>query len=296
MNHLIEISQLSLAQTEQLLERAFYFKHNKVITGLTDHCMATLFYEDSTRTRVSFELAAKRLAMPVINIDLANSSENKGETIEDTLATLAAMGIDLFVIRHRQDGIQQHLVPSVGENGHIINAGDGKHAHPSQALLDLMTILENKPDLPRLKIAIVGDLRHSRVANSLQCLFKLVGVKELMLVAPEIWQPEVVHYGTVTNSLQQGLADADVVITLRVQRERLVEGEHLDWQEYRSNYALTASSLAYAKPDAIVMHPGPINRGVEIDSDVADGKASRILQQVNNGVFMRMAIIEALST
>ncbi len=295
MKHLLDISQLSSRDINTLIQRALHFKHHPVYP-LYSHCtMANLFYENSTRTRVSFELAANALGVKVVNLDLNRSSESKGEVIEDTINTLAAMGIELFVVRHSQDRLPKN-VSMACENAHIINAGDGQHAHPSQALLDLMTIVEQKPLLNDLKIAIVGDLRHSRVANSLQCIFESVGVRELALVSPAIWQPKKIHFGHVTSSLQDGLLGADVVICLRVQQERLMATEQIDLLSYRRDYALTATSIALAKPDAMVMHPGPINRGVEIDSDVADGPQSYILRQVTNGVYMRMAILEALIT
>jgi aspartate carbamoyltransferase catalytic subunit len=294
MKHFLEISQLSLPDIERLLQRAFHFKKENTCPSFSKHRIANLFYENSTRTRVSFELAAQKLSIPVVNLDMGASSESKGEIIEDTLSNLIAMGIDLFVIRHKQEGVQQRLANQLGDVVHIINAGDGTHAHPSQAMLDLMTILEHKPAMSQLKIAIVGNIRHSRVANSLQCLFSLMGVKELALVAPEVWLPKKVHFGSPTTSLQEGIAEADVVICLRVQHERLLEEEQMDLSTYRRYYALTGQNLLYAKPDAMVMHPGPVNRGVEIDSDVADGPQSFILQQVKNGVYMRMAIIEAL--
>lgn len=202
------------------------------------------------------------------------------------------MGINIFVIRHEREGLPQMLAQTCDDSVHIINAGDGAHAHPSQALLDLMTIVERHSDLSKLKIAIVGDIRHSRVANSLQCIFATMGIGELTLVAPEVWKPASVHFGRVTASLQDGIVDADVVICLRVQRERLLDSEHLDLPSYRRDYALTRATLLHAKTGAMVMHPGPLNRGVEIDSDVADGLQSFILQQVRNGVFMRMAILE----
>lgn len=294
MKHLLEISLLTPNDIQSILKRAADFKANTLYPRYTDNVMANLFYENSTRTRVSFELAAKRLGLTVINMDLQNSSEAKGEIIEDTLQTLRAMGIDLFVIRHRQEGIQAQIAKHLGEQVNIINAGDGTHAHPSQALLDMMTILENKPDLSSLKIALVGNIRHSRVANSLQVIAQALGVAELRLIAPKTWQPEKLIYGQVTDSLKEGLFDADVVIALRVQKERLEESARIDLSQYRQEYAITEASLKYAKPDAIVMHPGPINRGIEIDSAVADGPQSRILDQVTNGVFVRMAILELL--
>jgi aspartate carbamoyltransferase catalytic subunit len=243
---------------------------------------------------VSFDLAAQHLGMPVVHFDVRTSSESKGEIIEDTLQTLIAMGIRLVVVRHAQDGLPAMLAKQCGESACIINAGDGTHAHPSQALLDLMTIMESKPDVSRLKIAVVGNIRHSRVANSLQSICAILGVGELVLIAPEIWQPTFLHYGHYTTSLYEGLSDADVVICLRVQKERLSEGEHLDLGGYHHDYGITNHSLSYAKKDAMVMHPGPINRGVEMDSDVVSGPQSVIFKQVTNGVFMRMAILERL--
>lgn len=294
MNHFIEISQLSKEEIEALLQRALYFKHHADFPSYKQHTVANLFYENSTRTRVSFELAANHLAMPVVNLDLQSSSESKGELIVDTVSTLAAMGIRYFVIRHKKEGLQQYLASHFGNTVHIVNAGDGTHAHPSQAILDMMTIKEQKPQLDKLKIAVLGNIKHSRVANSLQVICSKLGVGELVLIAPEIWQPQEVHFGRVTSKLGDGLTDADVVICLRVQRERLLDGEDIDLETYRRDFALTNHALTYAKPDAMVMHPGPINRGVEIDSDVADGSQSFILQQVTNGVYVRMAILESL--
>lgn len=295
MNHFLEISQLSRQQIESILQRAIYFKHNSDYPCYDTNTVAHLFYENSTRTRVSFELAANRLSMPVVNLDLQSSSETKGEVIEDTVRTLAAMGIQFFVIRHEQEGLQQSLADKIGNSVHIINAGDGTHAHPSQALLDMMTIIEQKPRLDQLKIAILGNIKHSRVANSFQCICAQLGVGELVLVAPELWQPRTVHYGRVTHSLHDGLTDADVVICLRVQHERLLESDHLDLDSFRRDFALTKERLGAAKPDVMVMHPGPMNRGIEIDNEVADGASSFVLRQVTNGVFVRMAIFDALT-
>lgn len=294
MKHFLEISQLSRQQIESLVQRSFSFKQQNNYPDYRQHTVANLFYENSTRTRVSFELAANHLSMPVVNLDLQNSSEAKGEVIEDTIKTLMAMGINYFVIRHQQEGLQQNLANSFGDDIHVVNAGDGTHAHPSQALLDIMTIIEQKPRLDQLKIAVLGNIRHSRVANSFQWMCSKLGVGELVLIAPELWQPQTLHYGRVTNNLRDGLADADVIICLRVQRERLLADDHLDLDSYRHDFALNQKSLAYAKPDVMVMHPGPMNRGVEIDSEVADGPNSCILRQVTNGVFARMAIFSAL--
>lgn len=294
MKHFLEISQLSKQEIEALLKRALSFKHQPDYPEHKQHTVAHLFYENSTRTRVSFELAANHLSMPVINLDLQSSSESKGEVIEDTIQTLAAMGIRYFVIRHKENGLQQRVADHLGDSVHIVNAGDGTHAHPSQAILDMMTILEHKPHLDQLKIAVVGNIKHSRVANSFQSICSALRVGELVLVSPDIWKPHRVHFGRITDDLHDGLADADVVMCLRVQHERLLETDHLDLETYRKDFAVTKETLSYAKPDAIVMHPGPLNRGVELDGDVADGPQSVILQQVTNGVFARMAILDAL--
>lgn len=294
MNHFLDINQLTPTDIQALVQRALYFKHYGASLDYSSLTMANLFYENSTRTRVSFELAAKRLQMTVVNIDLQHSSEKKGEVIEDTLTTLNAMGVSIFVIRHSTNNLPMELAANVCANIHIINAGDGLHAHPSQAMLDTMTILERKADIKQLKIAIVGDIKHSRVANSLQQIFALLGAKELVLIAPDLWQPEKAHFGQMTDSLRDGLNNADVVICLRVQKERLLSGEHLDLDSYRRQFGLTAKNLNYAKKDAIVMHPGPVNRGIELDGEVADSAQSVILQQVRNGVFMRMAILESI--
>lgn len=294
MNHFLDIDQLSKYQIEALLERAFSFKNTQSFPNYQSYPVAHLFYENSTRTRVSFELAAQHLSMPSINLPLQSSSENKGEVIEDTISNLAAMGIKIFIIRHQQNGLQQSLADSFGEAVSIVNAGDGTHAHPSQALLDMLTILEKKPQLEQLKIAVLGNIKHSRVANSFQKICQKLGVGELVMIAPELWQPQKTTFGRVTASIQEGLADADVVMCLRVQKERLGEGEFLDLETYKKEFSLNEKNLSYAKPSAIVMHPGPVNRGIEIDSAIVDSSQSCILQQVTNGVFARMALLEAL--
>ena len=294
MKHLLEISQLTKEEIEHCIQRALYFKNSTTYPVYSDYTVANLFYENSTRTRVSFEMAANHLSMPVINLDLKRSSESKGETIEDTLQSLSAMGIQHVVLRHSENGIQEKMAKAVGDTVRIINAGDGTHAHPSQALLDLMTIIEQKPHLSQLKIAILGNIKHSRVANSLQCIFKTMGIKELVMIAPKPWQPETLHYGHATDDLSRGLADADVVICLRVQKERFSEADSLDLSTYQKEFMLTTEALKGAKADAMVLHPGPVNRNIEIASDVVDGKQSFILKQVNNGVYTRMAILESL--
>lgn len=296
MNHLLDIASLSVTEIESLLEKAFAFKEerNKPLLSYHGHRLATLFYENSTRTRVSFQIAAERLQLPVTDINLTHSSEKKGEIIEDTIRTLAMMGIDLFVLRHHQDKLPHALAEVLPGNIHIINAGDGMHAHPSQALLDLMTIREYKKDLSAAKITIIGNIRHSRVANSLQVLFAKMKVQELVMVAPPIWQPEQIHCGRVTSSLDEGLQDADVVICLRVQKERFLANESFDLPSYRHEYTLTPERFQKAKINAVIMHPGPVNRNVEIEDTLVDSNHSLILRQVENGVFMRMAILDEI--
>jgi aspartate carbamoyltransferase catalytic subunit len=295
MNHLFTINQLSNADCRHLLNRANAFKNDSNYPTFPGLSLANLFYEPSTRTRISFEMAAKNLGIRVVNVDFAQSSESKGETISDTIQTLHAMGIQYFVLRHCQNGLIQTLAETLPQDLHLINAGDGTHEHPSQALLDIMTIQQSKPDLARLKIAIVGNILHSRVANSLQKICALMGVGELVFIAPEIWHPKTAPaHASLTSSLQEGLAEADVVIALRIQKERLANEEQLDLATYHARYAITAESLAWAKADVMVMHPGPMNRGIEIDTQIADGTQSYILEQVKNGVFMRMAILEFL--
>lgn len=296
MKHFLEISALTRVEIENLILKGLAFKQNKKFPAYPHLHVAQLFYENSTRTRVSFELAAKNLFLNVVNLDLSTSSENKGETVADTVQTLAAMDIPYFVIRHQSNTLHLELSNRWTNGVQIINAGAGTYAHPSQALLDALTIFEHKKQFADLKIAILGDLRHSRVASSFQCLCRILGVKELALIAPLVWQPEVVHYGYVTNNIKEGLAHADIIMCLRVQKERLLPEENLDIDTYRKEFALTEAHLQYAKPEVMVMHPGPINRGVEIDSEVADGKNSLILQQVKNGIYARMAIFDTLIT
>ena len=294
MKHFLEISQLSCDEAMGLVTRALWFKDASTYPTYTRRVLANLFYENSTRTRISFELAAKNLGLSVVNVDVKHSSESKGEVITDTIKTLASMGVHVAVIRHGDEGLPQAIAKAAFAAISVINAGDGMYAHPTQAMLDLMTMVEQKPQFPDVKIAVVGDIKHSRVANSLRALCALFQVRELMFVAPKQWLPLVSTNVQTSSSLQEGLMDADVVMPLRVQRERIAVLDHMDEARYRCDYAITPATLAYAKPDAIVMHPGPLNRGIEIESDVADGPQSKIWNQVQNGVFMRMAIVEHL--
>jgi aspartate carbamoyltransferase catalytic subunit len=265
----------------------------KKVPLLRGKTIVNLFFEASTRTRVTFELAAKRLSADVLNININASSTVKGETLLDTLQNLEAMYCDMFVVRHADSGaahfIAQHVLPHV----HVINAGDGRHAHPTQAMLDMFTIRRVKGEFAPLTVAIVGDILHSRVARSQIHALTTLGVNEVRVIAPKTLIPnEVETLGVhVYYDLRQGLRDVDVVIALRLQYERmqgaLLPSEH----EYFQLYGLTEEKLAFAKPDAIIMHPGPINRGVEIASAVADGPRSVILQQVTHGIAVRMAVM-----
>lgn len=263
--------------------------------ALKNKTVANLFFEMSTRTRSSFELAAKRLGAQVLNFDAKLSSLGKGETILDTVANLEAMGVDAFVIRHEEEGIPE-FVAKHSKRASIINAGDGCHEHPTQAMLDALTIYQQRRNFDQLSIAIVGDILHSRVAHSALHAFLTLKVPDIRLVGPKTLLPETLTLPGVSlhHDLKTGINNADVIMVLRLQHERMQEKNIVSAKEYFSNYGLTRETLKYAKPNAIVMHPGPINRGVEIESEVADGPQSVILQQVSNGVAMRMAIMKML--
>jgi len=255
--------------------------------------IVNLFFEPSTRTRTTFELAAKRLSADVLNINASTSSTTKGESLLDTLRTLEAMHCDMFVVRHGQSGaahfIARHAAPHIS----VINGGDGRHAHPTQAMLDMFTIRRHKGDFSTLKVAIVGDMSHSRVARSQIHALVTLGAAEVRVVAPRTLVPPGVESlgASVYHDLRAGLADADVVILLRLQNERMQGALLPSSHEYFQYYGVTEEKLAAAAADAIVMHPGPLNRGVEIDSEVADGARSVILNQVSNGIAVRMAVM-----
>ena len=265
----------------------------KKVPLLRGKTIVNLFFEPSTRTRTTFELAAKRLSADVLNIDASTSSTTKGESLLDTLRTLEAMHCDMFVVRHSQSGaahfIAQHAAPHIS----VINGGDGRHAHPTQAMLDMFTIRRHKGDFASLKVAIVGDVAHSRVARSLIHALTTLGAAQVRVVAPRtLVPPGLESLGvTVHHHLREGLAGADVVILLRLQNERMQGALLPSSHEYFQYYGVTEEKLAVADPDAIVMHPGPLNRGVEIDSDVADGSRSVILRQVSYGIAIRMAVM-----
>ena len=300
--HLLSIEGLPRAVLTHILDTASTFlavndREVKKVPLLRGKSVFNLFFENSTRTRTTFEIAAKRLSADVINLDIAKSSASKGESLLDTIANLSAMHADMFVVRHSESGapylIAQHVAPHV----HVVNAGDGRHAHPTQALLDMYTIRHYKKDFTNLTVAIVGDIVHSRVARSNIHALTTLGVPEVRVVGPRTLVPgDLREMGVrVCHDMAEGIRDADVVIMLRLQNERMTGGMLPSAGEFFKEFGLTESKLALAKPDAIVMHPGPINRGVEIDSAVADGKQSVILPQVTFGIAVRMAVMSILA-
>ncbi len=299
LTHLLGLEGLPKNQIEKilnvagdLLDQKFKLQKSKI---LRDMSVANLFFEPSTRTRNTFEIAAKRTSAKTINVDLENSATKKNETLMDTMHTLKAMQIDMFVIRHQQNGLP-HSVAENLEGVSIINAGDGINAHPTQALLDMLTIKQHKKSFENLSVAIIGDIRHSRVARSDIQAMKTLGTTDIRLIAPE-----TLHYKEETpglerfDSLEKGIEGADVIISLRLQKERMIAADIPDEQTYFDGFGLTSENLKLAKPDAIVMHPGPVNRGIELSSEVADGPQSVILQQVTNGIAVRMAVMEILA-
>lgn len=300
LRHLITTEGMSKALITDILDRSERFIqpdghiHSPELY-LKGKTIANLFFEPSTRTRSTFELAAKKLGATVINLDIAQSSTVKGETIKDTFLTMLAMQCEGVVVRHKEAGTAAYLA-SLTDGVVVLNAGDGAHAHPTQALLDLLTIRRHKGDLNRLSVAIVGDVLHSRVARSQVHALKAVGVPDIRVVAPShLLPPEIQSWGVdVHTDLKSGVKDVDVIITLRLQYERMVQGLIKDEREYFQQYGIKEDTLKYAKPDAIVMHPGPINREVEIASEVADGAQSLILKQVTYGLAVRMAVLQML--
>jgi aspartate carbamoyltransferase catalytic subunit len=256
-----------------------------------------VFFEPSTRTRTTFEIAAKRLSADVINLNVTVSSQSKGESLLDTVDNLSAMHADMFVVRHGASGAPHFIARHVAPDIHVINAGDGRHSHPTQGLLDMYTIRHYKKDFSNLRVAIVGDILHSRVARSQIHALATLGCPEIRVIGPKTLLPaHVEQLGVhVFHDMRQGLKDVDVVTMLRLQNERMQGALLPSAQEFYKYYGLTKDKLALAKPDAIVLHPGPMNRGVEIDSGVADGKQSVILPQVTFGIAIRMAVMSIMA-
>jgi len=300
--HLLSIEGLPGDILRQILDTAQSFvgvtqREVKKVPLLRGKAIFNLFFEPSTRTRTTFEIAAKRLSADVINLAINVSSQSKGESVLDTVANLAAMQADMFIVRHAQSGAPHLIARHVSEDIHVVNAGDGRHSHPTQGLLDMFTIRHYKQDFTKLRVAIVGDILHSRVARSQIHALTTLGVPELRVIGPKTLLPtNVDNLGVhVYHDMASGLKDVDVIMMLRLQNERM-QGSFLPSpQEFFKFYGLTKEKLALAKPDAIVLHPGPMNRGVEIDSDVADGSQSVILPQVTFGIAIRMAVMSILA-
>jgi aspartate carbamoyltransferase catalytic subunit len=300
--HLLSIEGLPRDVLTHILDTAGSFlsvndRDVKKVPLLRGKSVFNLFFENSTRTRTTFEIAAKRLSADVVNLDIARSSTAKGESLLDTIANLSAMHADMFVVRHSESGapylIAQHCAPHV----HVVNAGDGRHAHPTQGLLDMYTIRHFKKSFNGLVVAIVGDIVHSRVARSDIHALTTLGAAEIRAVGPKTLVPgDLKAMGVrVCHDMAEGIRDADVIIMLRLQNERMTGAMLPSAAEFARSYGLSDDKLALAKPDAIVMHPGPINRGVEIDSAVADGQQSVILPQVTFGIAVRMAVMSIIA-
>ena len=298
LKHFLTIEGLGSTILNQILDTAESFagvnESVKKVPLLRGKTIVNLFFEASTRTRTTFELAAKRLSADVLNININTSATSKGESLLDTLHNLQAMQCDMFIVRHADSGTAHFIANHVAPHISVLNAGDGRHSHPTQGMLDMFTIRRCKGNnFGALRVAIVGDILHSRVARSQIHALNTLNVGDLRVVAPRTLLPKNIEgMGVkVFNNLEDGIRDADVVIMLRLQKERMQGALLPSEQEYFRLYGLTEKRLKAAKPDAIVMHPGPINRGVEIDSAVADGKQSVILDQVTYGIAVRMAVM-----
>ncbi len=294
--HLLSLQDLAKSDIVALLDRAQAFVDGAEPDGrLRGTALCTLFFEPSTRTRLSFQRAAQRLGMDVLDFDAATSSTTKGETALDTLHNIEAMGVRGFVVRHREDGAVAGLAAHAAADTALVNGGDGRSNHPTQGLLDMLTIRQARgTDFGKRVVAIVGDVLHSRVARSDLQALKALGAGEIRVCGPAALLPTdaTLDGCVVTQDLDAALRDADVVMTLRLQRERMEDGLVESLDGYHRGYGITSSRLRVAKPDAVVMHPGPMNRGVEISDEVADGPRSLILRQVANGVAVRMAVLE----
>lgn len=298
LKHFLTIEGLNKSLLTEILDMAESFvgmsdQQVKKVPLLRGKTIVNLFFENSTRTRTTFELAAKRLSADVLNINIATSATSKGESLLDTIRNLEAMFVDMFVVRHAVSGAAHFIARQAAPHISVINAGDGQHAHPTQAMLDMFTIRQIKKDFSALKVAIIGDILHSRVARSEILALNTLGAAEVRVIAPKTLLPaQVEKLGvTVFHNLTEGLKDIDVIIMLRLQKERMNSALLPSESEYFQCFGLTEEKLSLARPDAIVMHPGPINRGIEIDSKVADGPCSVILKQVSNGIAIRMAIM-----
>ena len=302
LRHLLTLDGLPRETLETLLDRAQQIQDDAgnapALRGtLAGRAVCTLFFEPSTRTRSSFQLAAQRLGADVLAFDASTSSTSKGETALDTLRTLEAMGVQGFVVRHGDDGAVAALAAQAATGTALINAGDGRSSHPTQGLLDMLTLRQAKgADFSSLKVLVVGDVRHSRVARSDLHALRTLGAGEIRVCGPAALLPDdaTLDGCIVGNDMDAALRDVDAVMMLRLQRERMVDGLVSSLEDYHRDFGLTEARLRKASPDAVVLHPGPMNRGVEIDDAVADGPQSLVLRQVANGVAVRMAVLEAL--
>ena len=301
LRHLLTIDGLNAETIIEILDTAESFisigqRHIRKVPLLHGRTVVNLFFEPSTRTRTTFEIAAKRLSADVINLNASRMSTSKGESVLDTVRTLEAMHTDMFVVRDGSSGTAHLIARHVPAHVHIINAGDGRHEHPTQAMLDMFTIRQHKGAFDQLRFAIVGDILHSRVARSQIHALNILGAREIRVIGPQTLLPtEIERLGvTAFTDMDKGLSDIDVIMMLRLQLERM-EGQLIpSSQEYFRLYGLTSERVARAAPDAVVMHPGPMNRGLEITSSVADGERSLILPQVTNGIAVRMSIMAKL--
>ena len=299
LRHFLSLDGLPRELLTEILDTADSFlevgaRAVKKVPLLRGKTVCNVFFENSTRTRTTFELAAQRLSADVISLNVSTSSTSKGETLFDTLRNLEAMAADIFVVRHADSGAAHFIAEHVCPNLAIINGGDGRHAHPTQGMLDMLTIRRHKGDFENLSVAIVGDILHSRVARSNMLALKTLGCPDIRVIAPKTLLPiglEQAYGVRVFSDANEGLKDVDVVIMLRLQRERMQGGLLPSEGEFYRLFGLTEQRLKLAKPDALVMHPGPINRGVEIESAVADGPQSVILNQVTYGIAIRMAVL-----
>jgi aspartate carbamoyltransferase catalytic subunit len=301
LRHLLTLATLPRARIVALLDRADELRAasgggTRPLDLLAGRTVINLFFEPSTRTRTSFDLAAQRLGARVINFDIASSSTVKGETLLDTVHTLEAMHTDAFVVRHKESGTPGFIAQHLRSRAAVLNAGDGNHAHPTQGLLDALTLRRHRPDFSTLRVVICGDIRHSRVARSDIHVLRALGVRELRLCAPAELLPADGEFPGcgIFHNFDEAIEGADVAIMLRLQKERMEHAAIPSEAEYFARYGLSAERLRRARPECLVMHPGPLNRGVEIASDVADSARSLILEQVANGVFVRMAVLAEL--
>jgi len=295
LKHLLNINNLPKQYIEDIITRAQEFHDDEKIKKYDNKVIASLFFEPSTRTKTTFELASKKISSDFINIDISNSSTSKGESILDMIKTIEAMNCHMFVVRHSVPGTAHYIAESVSNKIAVINAGDGSNEHPTQAMLDMFTIKKHKGSFDNLKISIVGDILHSRVAKSLIHALNTLGAKEINIVGPKKLIPENYSEWNVQyfSNMDDGIHNSDVIIMLRLQKERMHDAL-ISMDTYYDDYGLNQSRLQHAKKDVIVMHPGPINRGVEIESSVADGPNSVILNQVSYGISVRMAIMSIL--